>query len=270
MARQKLSFFPWYAAESTADEDWIAMSMAERGLFITLLEYGWINEGLPVELSALARIARVSDDAFACLWDRVSKKFVRRGERYFNQRQEIERERAKSKSRKAKESAESRWNSEKEVDANALRTQCYISHSTYNSSQVEDLPKTPEGSMRETKLAVVRREDEFADWAEKVYILHPKQANKFQSLTQLASYFAKDPTAKDIFERNYPQWIEYWKNDDPKYVPPLANREGGGFVGDETWRKPPPKLKPNRSDRKEVARQEFLQRLERDHLNGKG
>jgi uncharacterized protein YdaU (DUF1376 family) len=119
VARAKFPFFPWYASETEADGDWVMMDLAERGLFITLLDYGWINDGLPFDTEALARIARVDIDTFKRLWKRVGLKFTADHGKFINRRQETERLRVNEKSVKAASAAAQRWNNGNDVDANA-------------------------------------------------------------------------------------------------------------------------------------------------------
>lgn len=114
----KLSFFPWYAAEAETDGDWVMMTLAERGLFITLLDYSWINGGLPCERMQIARIARVPLSEFEPLWETVSRKWIPQsrsiGAPLINERQEEERCKVLEKSKKAADSAKARWSKDEE------------------------------------------------------------------------------------------------------------------------------------------------------------
>ena len=117
----KLPYFKWYPSEAEVDDDWRAMTMAQRGLFVTLLNVSWMNNGLPMEDERIARIAGLSLEDFSDLWAAVKVKFIERDCRLVNERQEKDRREVVSKSNKSRQSAESRWSIR---NANALPTHC--------------------------------------------------------------------------------------------------------------------------------------------------
>jgi len=93
-----LPYFKWFPSDAESDEKYAAMSMAERGLFHTAMNYSWINDGLPVDPVEVARVLRVPIKEFNKLWVRVSICFIG-SERLRNPRQEVERQGAISVSK---------------------------------------------------------------------------------------------------------------------------------------------------------------------------
>lgn len=96
----KLPYYRWYPAEVEIDGDWRAMTLEERGLFLTLLNVAWMNDGLPESLEDVARIigSHITPRAFSRLWARVGPKFYPDGNgKLRNGRQEEERKYANSK-----------------------------------------------------------------------------------------------------------------------------------------------------------------------------
>lgn len=85
--------YPMYAADF--DTDTASWTNEEVGAYQRLLNYGWINKGIPNDTWRLAQIVRVSADYFdSKLWPIISKKFIpdRENTTLINPRQEIERQ----------------------------------------------------------------------------------------------------------------------------------------------------------------------------------
>lgn len=58
------------------DLDFAAMNFAERGFFLTCLNYAWLNDGIPADPGERARVLKCRRDTADKLWIRVSRKFV--------------------------------------------------------------------------------------------------------------------------------------------------------------------------------------------------
>ncbi len=106
--------YPMYAADF--DTDTAAWGNREVGAYLRLLNYGWINRGIPDDLVRLAKIAREQPAYFKKrLWPLLSTKFISNGtpDKLFNPRQEIERKKQKEyrekQSKAGKEGADKRW-----------------------------------------------------------------------------------------------------------------------------------------------------------------
>lgn len=243
MARAaKLFYFRWFPAEAELDEDWCLMSMAERGLYISLLNYSWLNDGLPADTEDMARAVRVGVEEFRSLWVKVGRKFFLHDGRLRNNRQEEERSAINTRSGKNADAANRRWernaNAYANADANAmLRAYNYNSNSVSNSSSSE---RESEGKPEPTQKEL----DEFLEWADAVYLRHPKQKNEFISKLALRDRFSQDPEARALFEKNHLLWIEYWKDEEANFVPALCTDKNAGFIPDSAWKKPPPRRIP--------------------------
>ena len=95
--------------------------------------------------------------------------------------------------------------------------------------------KTPEPSGTEL--------DAFSQWAHDVYHQHPKRKNQYAVLHALKQNFAGKPAEQQLFDENHALWITHWQLDPayPRFVPVLAEPNGGGWINDQAWRhKPPP------------------------------
>lgn len=85
------------------------MTPAERGIFIDLLAFSWLNRGLPDDLDSLSRMVNQPLEAFKMMWDKVSKSFYRKDGKLWNKRLEQERKKQKDFSVKMSGLAEKRW-----------------------------------------------------------------------------------------------------------------------------------------------------------------
>lgn len=99
-----------------------AMSLQERGAYITLLCICWQEKSLPTDVSRLANIVGLSRSAFQKLWPHLSGCFVQHGNRFLHPRLEKEREKQDKFSRRQSDAAEARWHKPKlsQADATAL------------------------------------------------------------------------------------------------------------------------------------------------------
>ncbi len=69
-----IPYFPLYAPDWLADTKF--MTYEEKGLFIDLLCYCWLHEGLPVDLGELQVSLGVDKRKFNRLWRKVGDKFI--------------------------------------------------------------------------------------------------------------------------------------------------------------------------------------------------
>lgn len=89
------------------------MTLEERGAYITLLGYAWINVGIPLDEKKIRRILGISPHKFSKIWPEVLPKFFPLYDRYVNPRMEEERGKQldfrRSQSEKGKAGARARW-----------------------------------------------------------------------------------------------------------------------------------------------------------------
>ena len=85
--------FQFFARDFLADANVLAMTLEERGLYITLLALSWMEGSIPPETSEIARLIHYPERQAKKVWDRVSRCFVAREDgRLVNPRLEIERQ----------------------------------------------------------------------------------------------------------------------------------------------------------------------------------
>ena len=116
MAKElKLAMMPWWPADFSASTR--HMARLERLAFRELLDYQWINGGLPADVKRLALTLGISETEFREVWPALREHFVtdpNNPKAIINKR--LERERLTSielrtkASAKAKQAADARWN----------------------------------------------------------------------------------------------------------------------------------------------------------------
>src|SRR5262245_53915409 len=99
MAREKSPAFQFYPSDFLSDINVAAMTLAERGAYITLLCLCWTEQSLPTEHAALAKICGVPKIAFTRLWPALQPCFKIQGTRLVQPR--LDRERQKQEAYRA-------------------------------------------------------------------------------------------------------------------------------------------------------------------------
>jgi uncharacterized protein YdaU (DUF1376 family) len=93
VASEKSPAFQFYPKDFLTDSHVVAMTLPERGAYITLLCLCWMDGSVPAELPSLARLCSVSAATFARLWPALEPCFEATNGRLVQPR--IERERRK-------------------------------------------------------------------------------------------------------------------------------------------------------------------------------
>lgn len=97
MATQKRTTAPafqFYPKDFLTSSKVMLMTMAERGMYITLLAICWLDGSLPADVSALAKMVSTPTKHFAALWPKhLQGCFLERDGRLTNERLNIERKR---------------------------------------------------------------------------------------------------------------------------------------------------------------------------------
>jgi len=101
--------FQWYPKDWETDETVLLMTFAERGFYVTCLNYAWLNDGLPEHLEQLHKVLGGGRSETKKLWNSVKKSFFFDGKRWRNEKQERQRQASIEFSTKQKLSAKSRW-----------------------------------------------------------------------------------------------------------------------------------------------------------------
>lgn len=131
--RRKSPAFSMYPKDYLSSEDITLMSPAAEGLYNRCLMLSWDNGGLPVEpANVLKLVGTKFAKCWKSAWPQVRKKFVERGGRLVNLRQEQERERQQLRSKQAKQAASQRWEDQrdllltKDADADANASESHM------------------------------------------------------------------------------------------------------------------------------------------------
>lgn len=114
MARERVPAFQWYPKDFLSDENVLAMSYTERGIYITLLSVCWLQGSLPAG-EELAEMLKIPWPRFDKLWTgRLSRCFVANGDgRLHHKRLDKEREKQEQFRRRQSDAAASRWDKPK-------------------------------------------------------------------------------------------------------------------------------------------------------------
>jgi len=97
-----------------------AMSLQERGAYITLLCICWQEKSLPAAPRRLANIVGLPAAAFQRIWPNISGCFVQQGDRLLHPRLEKEREKQQRFSRRQSDAADARWHKPRASQSHAV------------------------------------------------------------------------------------------------------------------------------------------------------
>ncbi len=137
MSVKTLPYFKWYPADAETDEVFRAMSDAQKGFFLRCLNQSWLNNGLPSDLSQLAKSMYVSPAYLSKMWKVVGLRFnIERDGRLYNGRQEEERSKAIQKSESATNSVRTRYERRSNEPLRAYESE-YVSESGSSASEGE-------------------------------------------------------------------------------------------------------------------------------------
>ena len=147
----KAPAFQFYAGDFLSDLKVATMSMEERGVYITLLAYAWLEEGLPQDEKKLARLCG-NPKNFVKTWEVVSECFyIDEDDRLKNPKMEEIRETLHSYKKKmsdaGKKGMESRWKN------NLVKTKLKPSYNSSTSSS------TSSSSSHKKKRAIINYQE---------------------------------------------------------------------------------------------------------------
>lgn len=102
--------FQIYPKEFLSSTKVIAMSMAERGVYITLLFMQWLDGGLPTDLRVLAKLVGLPPKQFLRMWPHnLARCFKLKNGAFVNERLEKERKKQLDYREKQRNAAAMRW-----------------------------------------------------------------------------------------------------------------------------------------------------------------
>ncbi len=120
-----LAYMPFYTADFLADEAVASMTLAERGLYITLMCHAWREGSIPSDVAAIARLVQRPIAEVRKAWAVVSQRFSPQGDRLIQRRMEIVRAEVSStterRSEAGKKGASKRWKPDGPAIAVAMR-----------------------------------------------------------------------------------------------------------------------------------------------------
>lgn len=126
---QKSPAYQWYPSDAAIDGDYQALADDERGIFHRLLDFAWMNDGIPADVGEVARILQRRRALVDRWWPRLSRMFVSHSskvDRLVNKRQERERA-SQAENRERRKAASVRANavrwSESEHDRSPIGTE---------------------------------------------------------------------------------------------------------------------------------------------------
>ena len=132
-----LPYYPFYVQDFDEDEKVIGMTLAEVGLYLLTLNESWKRGYIPNDLQALALRIRRPLPEVRRAWPAVSKCWVTGSSGLVNPRQEIEREKAKARSDRARENVKRRYTGEPTAVDTIVDTgddvRAYVSLSLFDS-----------------------------------------------------------------------------------------------------------------------------------------
>ena len=152
MTKHEAPSFQFYPKDFLSDPDVMQMNMAQKGAYITLLSFQWLNDGLPNNDSYIRNLLGATPK-WKSLWEGIRHKFVEIDGKLYNKRlykekqKQIEHRKAASKA--GKKGAEKRWNSDSDPIETPIAKNSFSSststsfttpkHISYNKDQLDSL-----------------------------------------------------------------------------------------------------------------------------------
>lgn len=250
---KSLPYFKWYPADADTDQNFRAMDDADIGFYIRCLNHAWVNGGIPADPKERARVLHTRLDTANKRWERVGKCFVTSTstpDQLINLRQEAERGLAMSKSLKAAESANARYERRANAPVRALaRADCV----SVSESSVK-IPEKEKPSTRATVAADLngqtsQRFPEFwqrwprkqhRDAACRLWISVVSVEDEAAVFGCLDRFLASEQAARAIIP-NPENWLlqqsrDRWQGDWPARASPAAERKSRQQEQADAWR----------------------------------
>ena len=172
MSNRLLPFYKMYPADADTDENFRLMTFEQRGMYWTLLNHSWLNNGLPSDLTDLRDLCRMPQEDFERCWFRVSRCFELVDNRLRNPRQEVERVVAKTKSECNTNAVRKRWDNATNVERMNKNQQLTYERTTNESIHAIARASASVSVSEEERFG----EKEISEAVERMYSLHPKKS----------------------------------------------------------------------------------------------
>ena len=151
MSKHDAPSFQWYPKDFLSDPDVMQMNFAQKGAYIVLISYQWLNDGLPKNTSYIRNLLG-GTPKWKQLWDGVKHKFVEIDGKLYNKRLYKERQKQiqhrKQASNAGRKGAEKRWQSHSDpIDSPMAKNSSSSSTSSSTATAVKNPPNPPLGGM---------------------------------------------------------------------------------------------------------------------------
>jgi len=200
----KAPAFQFYASDFLSDINVTTMTMAQRGMYITLLAFEWIEGSLPTDLLKL-RILCGNHPDFDSDWQIVMNCFIERDGRLYNNRLETERGNMiayrERMSANGKKGAQTRWQGNGKAIAKP------------SNKEVED-----EVVVKAKRINV--KKDLESEFLNEFWELYPRRDNRKRAMDKYIS-IRKSGVKKESVLEGLLNYIRYWKKKgtEPQYIP---------------------------------------------------
>lgn len=217
----KFPYFRWWPADAEMDPEYSAMTDEQVGFYHHCLNLSWINDGIPADPAARARLLKRNRNQADARWAGVvASRWIPHQYKpgyLVNARQEAERAHAESKRVKATESANLRYGRSANEPANAPRHARTRAGSGSGSGSEETRARDPENRVSRPQPA-----DGLGEAVERIYAAHPKKTNLPLVFDALRDAVLRKPLAE--IEAVHRAWCasESWKEKAGQFVPQLA------------------------------------------------
>ena len=135
--------FQFYPKDFLSDPDVMQMNMAQKGAYITLLSFQWLNDGLPNNDSYIRNLLGATPK-WKTLWYGIKHKFVEIDGKLYNKRLYKEKqkqiEHRKVASKAGKKGAEKRWQSHSDPTNSPMAKNSFSSSSSTSIATSTDNP----------------------------------------------------------------------------------------------------------------------------------
>lgn len=143
----KAPAWQWYPKDCDTDENVRGMDDREFGFYVRCLNHSWLNNGLPSDLSELARVMGRTRKYVDSVWKRVGRCFEPDDDgRLRNRKQESLRRRLQEYGETRKRGANARWGKHEQCtpDAHASEMQCSPISILHSASAENTSPPPPD------------------------------------------------------------------------------------------------------------------------------
>ena len=218
----KAPAFMFYAGDFLSDLNVQIMTMAQRGIYVTLLAMEWIEGSLPSDTRTLKVLCGQHPD-FENDWSAIKHCFYEENGRLYNRRLEVERaeqkKRAEKNSKNGKLGAMKRWN--KKDDSEAIAT---------------PLPSNEkEKELEIKKTNKINKNKEFIqEFMEEFWNLYPNGKNKKRAMDKYVM-LRKANTPKEDIINGLKSYLKHWKQSgtQAEYIPMASTWLHGEQFNDE-------------------------------------